>query len=293
METRRTFLGSAVATTAALALAPDALARPRPRRARPRPELVARIGGAAVARPEILMWEARRLAVVAERMRTQLPNLGRELDALFVRRQASISEVPHDRRALVDAKVAAGHAAMRRVVGGDLLLSGPAAALAAQQRRFAISTIELRSSRGTAQGFVDWFTAAAADERAMLVACPDHYVLDQPRPGVQHVVEVTGGAFLASEFSIDYGDGPPAQIPDVPGHPIRIGGPGRNPDGVTIGLVKHQFGDRPRGGFTANLSIGFPQLLPSWYVSEHRWHLACEFSNWVEAYLADTSPRQT
>ena len=44
----------------------------------------------------------------------------------------------------------------------------------------------------------------ARDERSMLVACPDHYVLLGIQPSEQEAVEVTGGAIEASHFVIDY-----------------------------------------------------------------------------------------
>ncbi|XLV73484.1 hypothetical protein ACKZDW_14615 [Ralstonia syzygii subsp. celebesensis] len=57
---------------------------------------------------------------------------------------------------------------------------------------------------GTAEGFAQWFTSHAIsldDERSMLVANPDHYVLRGIQPNGQEAVEVTGGAIEASHFS--------------------------------------------------------------------------------------------
>lgn len=48
------------------------------------------------------------------------------------------------------------------------------------------------------------------------------------------------------------------------------------------GAIRHQFRDHD-GGFTARLTIELPVLTPGRIARAHRWHLACEFSNWIEA----------
>jgi hypothetical protein len=48
------------------------------------------------------------------------------------------------------------------------------------------------------------------------------------------------------------------------------------------GAIRHQFRDHG-DGFSARLTIEFPALTPGRIVRTHRWHLACEFSNWIEA----------
>jgi hypothetical protein len=310
MESRRAFLKKSAAVSAAagaeLLLAPAAFAERRPKhvkphrrrhqhKARPVPghpaalDLTSYIDGEAVTREEVLMWEARRLEIVAQRMKTHLPDLAGDLDALFLRPQDSIAHVAQDRQTLLQAKLRAGEKAMRAVVASDLLLSGPAAALGAAEGTFAISTIQMTSNLGTAQGFVDWFngTVATNDIAAMLQACPDHYVLDSPAARQQFVIEVTGGAVLASEFTLNYADPKPVPIPNDPSLPVRVGGHAKGAEGTVIGLAWHQFGNQPGGGFKAVPAIGFPASLPGWFITEHRWHLACEFSNWITAYVND------
>ena len=55
---------------------------------------------------------------------------------------------------------------------------------------------------------------------------------------------------------------------------------------MAIGGVRHQFRDTP-DGFLARLCVEFPRFTPRRVIAEHRWHLACEFSNWIEAAFAD------
>jgi len=49
--------------------------------------------------------------------------------------------------------------------------------------------------------------------------------------------------------------------------------------------IRHQFRDEP-SGFTARLTGEFPVATPPWLIRAHQWHLACEFSNWIEAASA-------
>ncbi|MCC3332314.1 hypothetical protein [Nocardia abscessus] len=56
-------------------------------------------------------------------------------------------------------------------------------------------------------------------------------------------------------------------------------------DGTVIGGVRHQFRDEPGGGFRSRLAVAFPAAVPGLYIAEHQWHLACEFGNWITAYL--------
>lgn len=293
MHSRRTLLTTSATSAAALLTASPALAKTKrkPKKKQParRPlELTALIGGVMVSRPEVLQWEARRLTLAARRLRNHMPDAAGELNALILRSEASIAHVAKDRETLADAKVAGGRAAMRQVCADDLLVSGPAGEAAAASGGYAISTIDFTSNLGTAKGFSNWFLNAIGSDRAMLRACPDHWVLDKTGAAGQHVIEVTGGAVLATEFSIDYnGRQPDNQITPDPKLPTRLAGFAIDPNGVTIGMLRHQFGDRPGGGFYGRPAIGFPASLPSTFITEHRWHLACEFSNWVEAYIKD------
>jgi hypothetical protein len=48
------------------------------------------------------------------------------------------------------------------------------------------------------------------------------------------------------------------------------------------GAIRHQFRDEPNG-FAARLTGEFPVATPLTLIRAHQWHLACEFSNWIEA----------
>lgn len=252
------------------------------------PRVAVEIDGRVVDRSTVLEWEARRLQVAAERLAHHLPGaLVAELETLLRRRSTSADNIARDRRLLAEVKLKMGAPRIRQLVAPDLVVTDRASTLAASLNRWSVSSAELSSTVGTARGFVSWFNARGDrnDHRAMLVACPDHYLIHNPRPGVQEVIEVTGGAILASRFVIDYSDSIDVPLRKDTRYPVRIVGWARA-NGARIGAVHHQFRDDPRGGFRAKLAVAFPSTLPPWMISEHRWHLACEFSNWVTAYAA-------
>lgn len=254
-----------------------------------RPVLTTYVGDRRVARAEVLQWEARRVRVVAQRLGRHLPAaLVAELDALLRRPALHTGDLPRDRALLAAVKLELGERRIRRLLATDLALSAPTSRLTASLDSWGLSRTRIVSSQGSARAFVDWFVARGDtnDEAALLAACPDHYLLRSPAPGVQEVIEVTGGAVLAARFLIDYGDRADVPVPRDADCPIELAGWATTEDGHRIGAVRHQFRDVPGGGFEARLAIAFPSTLPPWMLTEHRWHLACEFSNWIGAQLA-------
>jgi hypothetical protein len=116
----------------------------------------------------------------------------------------------------------------------------------------------------------------------MLDACPDHYIIMRDSQGRQLVVETTGGAPLPGEFTVDYSDVSSLHTQADPTYPHQVAGVARLGDGLAIGGVRHQF--RQEGdGFRALLTVEFPRRVPRKMIAEHRWHLAVEFANWIEA----------
>ncbi|MFJ6423908.1 hypothetical protein [Streptomyces hydrogenans] len=288
MPTRRRFLTMTALATGA-GLTPWAL--PRASAATPALELTTYINGQRFDRAAVLQWEARRLKVAAERLSHHLPAaLSAELGALLDDSAPQVETVARDREQLADVKLRMGHAEIRGQLASDLAITEPTSVLAAAMDEWSASRTRVDSSLGTAQGFLDWFDGRIEqnDERAMLVANPDHYLISSPRAGAQEVVEVTGGAMLAAQFFIDYTDTAGVPIAKDPLYPVQTSGWARTSDGTKIGAVRHQFRDNPGGGFSAKLAVAFPATLPPWMFSEHQWHLACEFSNWVTGYITST-----
>jgi hypothetical protein len=120
----------------------------------------------------------------------------------------------------------------------------------------------------------------------MLAACPDHFVLRTHPDGRQEVVETTGGSPLASRFFVDYDDVATLVTQPDPAFPEQLAGAAFMADGMAVGGVRHQFRDEG-DGFHARLTVEFPVLTNPYMLAQHRWHLACEFSNWIEAAARD------
>ncbi|MFE6858278.1 hypothetical protein [Nocardia sp. NPDC057668] len=248
------------------------------------------IDGTVIDQIKIVEWERRRLSVAAARMRRDYVGLlAGELDSLLARLSVTVEDVPAARATLARARLAIGPDGLRELLAGELVASESAAraGTAASGGRWQYSVTEIASDRGTAQGFLDWFDRArVTDDRAVWTdACPDHYIIATLPDGRQEVIEVTGGAVLASQFFVDYHDRARVVIPADPAYPLAVSGVAALADGEIIGSVRHQFRDEPGGGFRGRLQVAFPAALPALYVNEHRWHLACEFGNWITAYL--------
>jgi len=233
--------------------------------------ITASIGGRLVSRSEVLAWEARRASKVLRKLGLG----GRPMD------------IAAQRDALVAAKLELGHAEIERRLSRELRwserLTGAVSALSRGRRR--VCSIELACEDGSAEGVPRWYLDAmeSGDEAALLLGCPDHYVLRLRGDGLQEVVETTGGAPLATRILLD-----PSQVPDLrtaadPDFPVQWVAAGGIRPGATVGGLRHQFRDEPGGGFRARLTVELPATVPPHLIRAHRWHLACEFSNWIEA----------
>lgn len=234
-------------------------------------DIVAAIDGRSVPRSEVLEWEARRVTRVCKRLGIT-PTSG---------------DPAAQRDALVARKLELGHEAIEHLLDRDLRLTLRAnrliAALSRGRRR--ISTVELTGSGGSAEAMPRYYQAAmeAGDEAALLAACPDHYVLCQNAEGTQQVIETTGGSPLSARILLDESDvGTVTTIAD-PDFPVQWVAVGRGSSGDTpSGAIRHQFKDEPHG-FRALLTVEWPIAIPPHLIRAHQWHLACEFSNWIEA----------
>jgi hypothetical protein len=228
-------------------------------------EILATIGDREVGRAEVREWESDRASKVAKKL---------GIDPL----EGTLAE---RRAALVRRKLELGHKAIEAMLARELRLSARSSRLMSRlsRGRRRICTIELA---GPVPAFYRR-AMEAGDEAPLLAASPDHYLLGRRPDGVQQVIETTGGAPLASRIFLDESETGTVTTPADPAFPVQWVAVGRgSPGGPVAGGLRHQFGDGP-DGFRARLTIEFPALTPGRIVRDHRWHLACEFSNWIEA----------
>lgn len=293
---RRTLLVGAIQATTTLAAMPAAFAQTAASATTVAGDTAAHAGtvtctidGKAIARAQVLDWEARRLQCVWQKLRPHARTpIRSELDEVRIGTRVSAASVAQWRLDLLALKQQLGSQRLRDILRGELALSRLTAQLllATSFGRYALSVIEVQCDAGSAAGFAAWFAGRvkANDEATMLVACPDHHVIETRASGEQYVLETTGGSPLASQFDIDHADAAGNPVVLDPGLPHRVGGVAR--DGrQTIGYAFHQFGDGSHGGLRGRLSVAFPRSTPWFMITGHQWHLACEFSNWIEAYL--------
>jgi len=229
---------------------------------------VAEIDGRRVSRNEVLEWEARRAARVCKKLGIAAP-----------------PDIVARRDVLVARKLELGHDRLERLLARELRISARAGrAMAALSRgRRRLCTVELSGSGGSAETMPVYYKTAmeTGDEAALLAA--SHYVLCEESDGVQQVIETTGGSPLAARIFLDESDTTSVTTRADPGFPTQWVSVGRvHQGGPPSGAIRHQFADHPNG-FRVRLTGEFPAATPARLVQAHKWHLACEFSNWIEA----------
>lgn len=234
-------------------------------------KIAAEIDGQSVSRGEVLAWEMRRASKVCKKL--------------------GISPSPDDpvaqREALVARKLELGHDALERLLERELRWSARGGRLLARlsRGRRRLCTVVLTGEGGSAEAMPRYYQRAmeTGDEAALLAACPDHYVLHAEADGLQRIVETTGGSPLAARIFLDESETGAVTTSADPEFPVQWVAAG-SPSSVDppSGAIRHQFRDEP-SGFEVRLTGEFPVATPSHLIRGHQWHLACEFSNWIEA----------
>lgn len=230
----------------------------------------AEIDGRMVSREEVKAWEMRRMRKVCRKLGIGAPS--EDPDAI--------------RNSLVARKLELGHEALEKLLARDLRLSelGGRMVQGLSRGRTRLCGIELSGSGGSAEAMPGFYRRAMenGDEANLLAACPDHYILCKAE-GLEQVVETVGGSPLAGRIVLDESDVSTVRTDADPTFPVQWVAVGRyRDDGPAAGAIRHQFRDEP-GGFTVRLTGEFPLMTPPPVIREHKWHLACEFSNWIEA----------
>ena len=254
------------------------------------PQIAILIDGREYTREEIRQWELHRLDKVIGILRSRLGS--KEYEAVLEAANTSTEpkEVSEKRKALMVLKTHIGDDGMRKMMATRTRLSGfvARAAKILSRGQKVVCSIEMYVSEGTAEEFLNWFLAhsEADDEAEMLAACPDHYLIRSHEKGHQEVIETTGGSPLPSRFFVDFTSFEGIIVPRDDSYPLYFGGRCFLEDGFEIGGALHQLRNE-ENGFKLLLGIEFPRALPKRFIYGHYWHLACEFSNWIEAALQE------
>lgn len=234
--------------------------------------IVATIDGKSFPRAAVLAWEDKRVDAAAKKIGVVPP---------------SAAEVAVRREEFVQIKQALGNDELhRRLACNTKIANRMAVAQATLSGRRRTCVTELFVPGGSAQQFTEWFNEItfSSNEYEMVRACPDHFVL-RFVGGKQEVLETNGGSPFTALFDIDYDDVSSITTPVDPAFPYRLDGVAVGSNGKPIGGVRHQFRDTP-DGIHGRLLVEFPLPMIGAVIRGHRWHLACEFSNWIEAARA-------
>ncbi|NMO01057.1 hypothetical protein HH308_07490 [Gordonia sp. TBRC 11910] len=234
--------------------------------------ITAKFGGRSHGRTEILAWEDKRIDAAAKKLGVAPP---------------PAAPIVERRENWLDVKRALGDDEMLRRLARDAKIADVMGALQAKvSGRRRTSVTELFVPGGSAKRFTEWFNEItfSSNQREMERACPDHFVL-RIVDGKQQVLETNGGSPLTALFDIDYDDIASITTEVDPTFAFRLDGVARSSNGTAIGGVRHQFRDTP-DGVHARLAVEFPLPMFGSIVRGHEWHLACEFSNWMEAAIA-------
>ena len=232
--------------------------------------IVANLAGRRASREEVRGWELGRARKVARKLRIAEPP----------------SDLAELSRRIVDRKRELGHAGVELLLDRQLAAADRvgrvSAALSRGRRRPC--TIELSSETGTAESIPGWYarTIADNDEQPLIAACPDHYLSRANPNGTQEIIETTGGSPLPVRMFFDDSDTASITTPVDTAFPTQWVSVARAANGTAIGGIRHQFRDDAGDGFHVRLTVEFPLTTPPHMLAAHRWHLACEFSNWIE-----------
>lgn len=232
------------------------------------PEITVIINEQTVQRNEILALEKNRSRVAGEKLGLDFTH----------------ENLAQMRQALLERKLELGHKGIQSCCQKDITISSYLfKALSVLSRgKLKTSEIEIKVKGISAKDFIEWFEEKnkLGDEKALLAAHPEHYIIVS-KDNSQWVYETTGGSPFVSEFVINFNQNDNLFEDMLPNYSYQISGKVLNQSGKTMGAALHQFKETT-DGFHGLLTIYFPFLVPKQIIEGHKYHLAIEFSNWVE-----------
>ncbi|MFJ4340651.1 hypothetical protein [Streptomyces sp. NPDC088915] len=155
---------------------------------------------------------------------------------------------------------------------------------------FKGGTTVLAAQGLTSGEFLAWMDRAfAGDEKPLLAAHPEHYVMGTDEIGARVVENI--GPHVASFYmggwgtdALDWAEDADELLPEAE-FPRKMSSNLFLADGTVVGRALIQFGDTA-DGFTAHLTVYFPVTCPEEVLDHHLRHYAVEFRNWIVAAAA-------
>lgn len=160
----------------------------------------------------------------------------------------------------------------------------------ASEGRFQQGTTVLSATDLTAGEFVAWMNEAFSDQKVLLDAHPEHYVLGDEPDGSVLVVENVGHPVCSFSMAgwdaeaMAWAEHAAALLPESD-FPFKRATNLVLADGTVVGRVLIQFGDND-DGFTSSLTVYLPAECAADVLDHHLRHFAVEFRNWIVAASA-------
>ncbi|TDP60579.1 hypothetical protein [Aminicella lysinilytica] len=161
----------------------------------------------------------------------------------------------------------------------------------------AFCEVEMEVAGASAQEIHDqyfgmMFDNNEANRRLNLSANPDHMLLIGRENNEQEVIEASGGLSKQSLFYVCFGQENGLNSKADSAYPSQATGICRIQNGTVIGGVRHQMRDTT-DGCHVKLVVEFPKITPKKILAQHEIHLACEFSNWINAWVERAQAART
>jgi hypothetical protein len=157
-----------------------------------------------------------------------------------------------------------------------------------------LSCIQMRIPNCSAEKFYKSISMKmGVDKMVNFLACPDHYWLENTPKGLE-VIETPGSFPFPSRFFLQMNDISGVVLEEDPSYPFQMYGTALSEDDSIMGGIRHQFRaakDDPTI-CEAILAVSFPEYTPFYYVEEHQWHLACEWTRWFQMFAIDSQQEE-
>lgn len=248
-------------------------------------KLIIEINGQVVPTAKIDQWELHRL----QHEYRFLKHHGFKFPATFTTALAN-QDLTTARVALARLKARQAPATWRKLWHRKYSLGNLASKLAAtasHRRKYSITDLVLPRTTLTPSAVKTGLETimlenTAPHQELNLATNPDHFILTSPANQVQEVLEITGGSPLPTRFFAHYGDESGLTSTRGAGFTVQMPGTVRLADGTVIGGVRHQI-KREGQGLRFRALVEFPALVPNYMITQHQYHLACEFRQWLGA----------
>lgn len=243
-------------------------------------QLVAKIDGKVITSDELNQWKKERIRDVVQKLALRdIPD--GNVDAMMDNLTEQKLGLSHDEV----------YQRLEKMIRKCTMMTKAAVVLSGKKRKFCRVTIEVPgvSAEHAMREYEKTQLINSSEHlKVNLRACPDHYYLRATGPKDLEVIETCGNNSVPAQFFIKYGDEDGLVTQRDPDTVCQSAGIAVFSNGKVQGGVRHQFKDT-RTGCVAELCVEFPGMMPDTLIFQHKMHLVCEFSYWLQ-WVLDNHP---